>query len=165
MSYGSTISCQDNKDSRQCWRTPPDLFDTLHQLFHFSIDACATPTNALLPRYWTQEIDCLTQDWTQEIVFCNPPFRNIGNILLKAKTAQQAVFLLPVTALTTRYLDKAIPDQIVIPPYRVKFIPPEGLITKAVSPSLGTVLAIYGHLTPEQETGLRQVGATYRYGV
>lgn len=56
------------------WATPPQLFEALHREFAFTVDACATPRNAKLPRFWTEQQDGLRQDWTGERVFMNPPY-------------------------------------------------------------------------------------------
>ena len=61
--------------SKTCeWETPQAFFDTLNAEFHFTLDACATPENAKCDRYFTREQDGLSQDWTGETVFCNPPY-------------------------------------------------------------------------------------------
>lgn len=56
------------------WATPPEVFEPLHREFSFTLDACATPENAKLPRYYTEEQNGLTQDWSGERVFMNPPY-------------------------------------------------------------------------------------------
>lgn len=56
------------------WATPPEVFDPLHAEFGFTLDACATPENAKLPRFYTEEQDGLGQDWSGERVFMNPPY-------------------------------------------------------------------------------------------
>lgn len=56
------------------WETPQYLFDRLNDEFHFTLDACATQENAKVPHYYTKEQDGLKQDWTGEIVWCNPPY-------------------------------------------------------------------------------------------
>ena len=56
------------------WETPQDLFDRLNDEFHFTLDACATKENAKVSRFFTKEQDGLKQDWTGEIVWCNPPY-------------------------------------------------------------------------------------------
>lgn len=63
--------------------TPKD-FAPLHERFRFTIDAAATEHNARLPRYWTLEDDALSQCWTGERVWCNPPHSNIEPWLEKA---------------------------------------------------------------------------------
>jgi len=39
------------------WATPQSLFDALHREFSFTLDVCATPTNAKCARYFTAECD------------------------------------------------------------------------------------------------------------
>lgn len=61
------------------WATPQDFYDKLNAEFHFTLDPCATAENAKCEKYYTKEQDGLTQDWTGETVFCNPPYgRKIG---------------------------------------------------------------------------------------
>lgn len=45
------------------WQTPLDLFQDLDREFHFDLDACATPENAMCPEYFTKEQDGLEQNW------------------------------------------------------------------------------------------------------
>ena len=60
------------------WETPQDLFDRLDDEFGFDLDACALPQNAKCERYYTPEMDGLSQPW-DGVVWCNPPYgRNIG---------------------------------------------------------------------------------------
>ena len=56
------------------WETPQDFFDKLNDEFHFTLDPCATPETAKCKKYYTKEDDGLVQDWSNEIVFCNPPY-------------------------------------------------------------------------------------------
>jgi phage N-6-adenine-methyltransferase len=88
----------DSVDDR---RTPRELFDRLHAEFTFTIDAAASPENALLPRFWTKETNALDQIWIDERVWCNPPYSAIPHWIAKAnsETLQRrcplAVMLLP----------------------------------------------------------------------
>lgn len=59
-------------------------FAPLHRRFEFTIDAAAAPHNAKLPRYWTVDDDALAQDWSDERVWCNPPYSNIRPWVQKA---------------------------------------------------------------------------------
>lgn len=45
------------------WATPQDLFDQLDRTFHFTLDVCASESNAKCERYFTAEQDGLKQDW------------------------------------------------------------------------------------------------------
>jgi hypothetical protein len=143
---------------RGCWQTPRDLFDQLHAVFQFTIDAAASVGNALLPRYWTEEDDCLKQDWSSECVFVNPPYHNLRPFVGKAATARCCLMVMPVTTLTTAYTGKVPPKYVVVPPWRVKCDPPPGLVTSAVSPSLGTIFTLYGAVTEAQLSSLRGLG-------
>ena len=67
------------------WPTPQFLFDALNAEFGFTLDPCATPTNAKCRKYFTREQDGLAQDWSNETVFMNPPYgRVIGLWMAKA---------------------------------------------------------------------------------
>lgn len=56
------------------WSTPQDFFDKLNQEFCFSLDPCADETNHKCEKYFTEQDNGLIQDWTNETVFCNPPY-------------------------------------------------------------------------------------------
>lgn len=56
------------------WTTPQDFFDRLNDEFHFTLDPCADEINHKCERFFTKEQDGLMQDWSNEIVFCNPPY-------------------------------------------------------------------------------------------
>ena len=61
--------------SKSCeWETPKDLFKKLDAEFHFTLDPCSTDENAKCTKHYTRDQDGLTQDWTGEIVYCNPPY-------------------------------------------------------------------------------------------
>lgn len=56
------------------WSTPQDFFDKLNGEFHFTLDPCADHLNHKCEKYYTEEQDGLKQDWSGEVVFCNPPY-------------------------------------------------------------------------------------------
>ena len=56
------------------WGTPKDLFRALDDVFHFTLDPCSTHENALCEKHFTIEEDGLTQDWSDDVVFMNPPY-------------------------------------------------------------------------------------------
>lgn len=55
--------------------TPRELFTELNQEFRFTLDAAATPQNALCQRFYT-EADTV-QCWEGARVWCNPPFTEL----------------------------------------------------------------------------------------
>lgn len=56
------------------WSTPQEFFDELNEEFHFTLDPCADGLNHKCDKYYTKEQDGLKQDWSGEVVFCNPPY-------------------------------------------------------------------------------------------
>lgn len=56
------------------WNTPKHLFKYLDDKYHFTLDPCSTHENALCQKHYTKEDDGLIQDWSNEIVFMNPPY-------------------------------------------------------------------------------------------
>ena len=45
------------------WYTPEDFFKKYDDKYKFEIDVCATDDNAKCDKYFTEEIDGLSQDW------------------------------------------------------------------------------------------------------
>ena len=56
------------------WATPQDLFDKLNKEFNFTLDPCSTHENHKCDKYYTMKEDGLLQDWSNDIVFMNPPY-------------------------------------------------------------------------------------------
>lgn len=59
---------------RDDWETPSALFNAVHSVFRFTLDAAAEPHNTKCARFFTPEIDGLAQDWGHETVWVNPPY-------------------------------------------------------------------------------------------
>lgn len=67
------------------WTTPQYLFDELNEEFNFTLDPCATDENAKCSKYFTIEDDGLSKDWSNDVVFMNPPYgREIKKRIKKA---------------------------------------------------------------------------------
>jgi site-specific DNA-methyltransferase (adenine-specific) len=67
------------------WATPDEIFAALAREFDFTLDPCATPENARCGRFFTRAVDGLSQSWSGETVFMNPPYgRKIGEWMRKA---------------------------------------------------------------------------------
>jgi len=73
----------------QDWPTPDDLFRILDAEFHFTLDACATPTNAKCDHYYTLFDDGCSQNWGTERVWCNPPYDETREWLAKGRESAQ----------------------------------------------------------------------------
>ena len=46
------------------WYTPRAVFDELDKEFNFTLDPCATKQSAKCAKYYTQDDDGLSKDWT-----------------------------------------------------------------------------------------------------
>jgi site-specific DNA-methyltransferase (adenine-specific) len=79
--------------------TPGWLFDLLDEEFDFTIDAAASSHNAQIERYWTEEIDGLAQNWKDERVFVNPPWKVKALEAWTAKARKETDWNCPVAAL------------------------------------------------------------------
>jgi phage N-6-adenine-methyltransferase len=73
---------------REDWETPPAVFGEWDARFGFTLDVCATPENAKVPRYLTPAENGLAVDWGAHVCWMNPPFgREIPQWMLKAHIA------------------------------------------------------------------------------
>jgi site-specific DNA-methyltransferase (adenine-specific) len=110
------------------WATPKSLFDTLDEEFLFTLDPCATKDNAKCSKFYTQEDDGLSQNWSNERVFMNPPYgREIGKWMKKASEsygkgkAKSIVCLVPSRTDTKWWHDYAMKGEITFIKGRLKF--------------------------------------------
>ncbi len=66
------------------WPTPIDLFVKVDRVFKFDLDVCADAKNAKCERFFSEDDDGLSQDWTG-VCWMNPPYgRDIGKWVEKA---------------------------------------------------------------------------------
>ena len=67
------------------WSTPQSFYRRLDMEFNFTLDPCASDSNAKCAKYYTKIDNGLDQDWEGETVFMNPPYgRDIKNWIKKA---------------------------------------------------------------------------------
>jgi len=72
------------------WSTPLTFYRRLDMEFNFTLDPCASDSNAKCFKYYTEEDNGLIQDWGGETVFVNPPYgRDIKDWLKKAYEESQ----------------------------------------------------------------------------
>lgn len=78
------------------WETPQDFFNILNEEFHFTLDPCSTHENTKCEKHYTIAENGLTQDWSGETVFCNPPYgRELPKWIQKcAEESQKKIHLL-----------------------------------------------------------------------
>ena len=108
------------------YATPDWLFERLDNVFHFTLDPCATPGNAKCKKFFTKDDDGLLQDWAGERVFMNPPYgRGISNWVRKAyetaETGAVVVCLLPARTCTRWFHDYCAKGEIEFLKGRLKF--------------------------------------------
>lgn len=91
-------------DQKDKWRTPPHVFNPLNNLFNFTLDPCCETTSALCNKFYTEEENGLDQYWSDDVVFCNPPYSR-GNIdlwmkkcYLESLNGTTIVSLIPVSS-------------------------------------------------------------------
>lgn len=66
------------------WETPDEFFQQLNSEFHFTLDPCCQEYSHKCAKFYTADMDGLSQSWEGERVFCNPPYgREIGHWVRK----------------------------------------------------------------------------------
>ncbi len=108
------------------WATPWPLFQLLDDEFHFTLDPCSTHANAKCKRHFTIAEDGLCQNWSNEVVFMNPPYgREIGlwmrKAVVSAREGATVVCLVPARTDTAWWHDFAVNGEIRFLRGRVKF--------------------------------------------
>jgi site-specific DNA-methyltransferase (adenine-specific) len=125
------------------WATPQDFFDQQNKIYGFTLDVCASSTNYKVANYFDEETDGLAQDWSNEVIWMNPPYgRVIGKWMSKAYEASKAgskvVCLVPARTDTAWWHDYAMQGKITFIRGRLKF---GGAKTPAPFPS---ALVVFG---------------------
>jgi len=109
------------------WATPQDLFDELDAEFHFTLDPCASESNAKCKRFFTVEDDGLAQSWAGEVVFVNPPYgHSLKRWVRKAhdesmNNGATVVCLLPARTETAWFHENCMDAEIRFVPGRLRF--------------------------------------------
>lgn len=108
------------------WTTPQSLFDDLDSTYHFTLDPCSTDENAKCAKHYTVKENGLDRDWSNDIVFMNPPYgRQIGAWMKKAYESSlngaTVVCLIPSRTDTTYWHEYAMKGKITFLRGRVKF--------------------------------------------
>jgi phage N-6-adenine-methyltransferase len=88
------------------YSTPQWLFDLLNAEKEFDLDVCGVPTNAKCKRFFSPDMDGLSQDWGKNRCWMNPPYgREIGRWVEKAYLSSLAgaevLALLPARVYTS----------------------------------------------------------------
>lgn len=120
------------------WSTPPELFKTLNDEFHFTLDACAQPWNAKCKKFFTPQDDGLAQSWAGETVFCCPPSGIVEYRKWTKKALEESrhkgtivVMLLPVSTDTQWFHEHILGQKGV----SIRFLPSRVCFTNSILPS------------------------------
>ena len=62
------------------WATPWPFFKALDTEFNFSIDVCALKETAKVSRFYSPDDDGLSQNWSNETIWMNPPYGRGQNV-------------------------------------------------------------------------------------
>jgi len=67
------------------WETPPDVLEEAMIKYDVNpiLDVCATQQNTKFNRYFSSEVNALTQEWKEDF-FMNPPYSEINEWMKKA---------------------------------------------------------------------------------
>ena len=107
------------------WYTPQDFFKKYDDVYKFETDVCATDDNAKCAKYYTEEMDGLSQEW-RGVCWMNPPYgRTIGKWMKKAYESSLSgatvVCLVPARTDTNWWHDYAMKGDIEFIRGRLKF--------------------------------------------
>lgn len=94
------------------WETPQPFFDMLNSEFGFTVDVACLSETAKCERFYTPAENGLSQDWSSEIFWMNPPYGRgqdvyswVRKAYESAKAGGTGVALLPVSADTRWFHD------------------------------------------------------------
>lgn len=107
------------------WYTPEDFYQKYNSVYNFETDVCATDENAKCEKYFTEEIDGLSQRW-EGVCWMNPPYgRTISKWMKKAYESSlegaTVVCLVPARTDTNWWHDYAMKGSIEFIKGRLKF--------------------------------------------
>jgi len=113
--------------------TPQEFFERLDNEFYFTLDPCANEDNHKCEKFFTEEMNGLEQEWSNDIVWVNPPFG--GDLRLwvikcydEAQKGTTVVALIPVRSNTNWWHDYCMKAyEVRLIKGRMKFIDPEGV--------------------------------------
>lgn len=112
-------------DNKDLWQTPDHIFNSLDQIYNFTLDPCCDYHTALCGKFYTPVENGLIQSWSGESVFVNPPYSryNIDNWVDKCfeemKTSE-IIALLPVST-SADWFQKLIGQSLYFVDKRIRF--------------------------------------------
>jgi site-specific DNA-methyltransferase (adenine-specific) len=109
------------------FETPQWLFDKLNVEFKFTHDLACLPENAKCDKYFTEDDDSLTKDWSAlgGWLWLNPPYSPLKPWIVKAQSENRKgarIVVLCPPILSTKYFKQHLPSEIRFIVGRVPFI-------------------------------------------
>lgn len=141
----------EEKEARQEWGTPDDLFWLLNRTFKFELDVCASEWNKKCEKHYTKADNGLTKSWvtsSQGWAWCNPPFGEIFDWSQHAKREVErsrnarTVMIIPANTDTAWFEQHVWMFEIIFLKGRVNYVPPPGVTTKSGS-SFPSMLVLF----------------------
>ncbi|EHW0625779.1 phage N-6-adenine-methyltransferase [Vibrio vulnificus] len=119
-------SARTGSNKQDKWETPPAIFNKLNDEFNFTLDATAEPETALCDYYFTDDDDALSQDWSNQTVYCNPPYSKLKQFAQKAKQEVEngatVVMLVPARTDTVAFHESLSIGEVRFIKKRIKFL-------------------------------------------
>ena len=143
------------------WETPWALYREIERRYahgaRFTVDVCASDSNAKCPRHFTAERSCLEHPWGEvgsaEVAWLQPPFGEIGQMVARAveqldqRRIVQCVGFFPARtdrAWWDRFITRRA-ARVILPRGRATFVPPEGFDGKVTSHAEPMAIVIWEH--------------------
>jgi len=111
------------QSKNQTWETPWSLFNAIQERYHLERDCAASAENTKLPLYWTEQDNCLLQEWSGRN-WLNPPFVNMKNFIKKAFLERERAFtilLIPARTNTVWWHEMCMQGEVLFIKGRPKF--------------------------------------------
>lgn len=104
------------------WGTPEAIYAALDTEFRFTLDAAASALNAKHVRYVAKEEDALSIPWTNERVFCNPPYGKALKAWVRKALAEASDNMALVVMLLPARTDTSWFHEVVLAHAEIRFI-------------------------------------------
>lgn len=149
------------------WTTPKPLFDKLNALWNFTVDVACSHETALCLKHYTPEDDGLSQDWSNDTFWLNPPYSDLSPWLSKSvedyNRGATGLILVPARTDTRAFQNFASPfcDAMCFIKGRLKFgnpLKPDDKLSSAPFPSC--IIVLDKNLTQAKIDCLKSLGNT-----
>jgi phage N-6-adenine-methyltransferase len=133
------------------WETPREFFGAVNDVFHFSLDVCATRFNAKCGRYFTKVDNGLARTWSG-VCWMNPPYgREISLWVRKAWQSSMEGGAVVVCLLPARTDTRWWHDYVIAHAQRIWFIRGRLRFSGRGPAPFPSALAVFGDFDCEKE--------------